>query len=125
MVIKKVDRASNIHIVYSTSGPLDVRCPTHEAVFRKSDREINGNVTEAGEVISDVSSIPVVRLSNDVIYHSPIAISPKNPQKPVIRYRVLVRQYILTEEAYNYWNILPKSTETEIQLLGLGAWWRS
>jgi hypothetical protein len=59
MIIKKIDTASKIHITYSTSGSLDVRCPTHVAAFNVADKEMDGKVTQTVEVVADVSSIPV------------------------------------------------------------------
>jgi hypothetical protein len=53
-----------------------------------------------------------VRLSEDVIDHVPIAIIQKNAEKMNIRYSMLLRQYALTAEAYNYWDILRKNTQT-------------
>lgn len=59
MVIKKIDTASFIHINYSTSGKLDIRCPTHLATFRQSESIVDGREIEDWEVIADVSTIPV------------------------------------------------------------------
>jgi hypothetical protein len=59
MVIRKVDTASRIHITYSTSGILDIRCPTHLASYRKANRIIDGKEIESWEVIADVSTIPI------------------------------------------------------------------
>lgn len=60
MVVRKVAPTNEIHITYSTSGRLDVRCLTHQARFRKAvSTEENDNTTETWEVIADVSSVPV------------------------------------------------------------------
>ncbi len=52
------------------------------------------------------------RLSNDVIDHFPINVIEKNAEKMGIRYSTLVRQYALTEDAYKYWEILQKNSQT-------------
>lgn len=52
------------------------------------------------------------RLTNDVIDHYPIAVIEKNAEKLGIRYSTLVRQYALTEDAYKYWEILQKNSQT-------------
>jgi hypothetical protein len=54
MTIRKVGSANKIHIVYSTSGLLDLRCLTHafsvETAVDKEDQFV-------GDIIADVSSI--------------------------------------------------------------------
>lgn len=52
-----------------------------------------------------------IALSEDVISKAPIAIVPQNSQKISIRYSILVKQYSLTREAYQYLQILKKNTE--------------
>jgi hypothetical protein len=59
MTVKKVDSVNYIHLTYATSGKLDVRCPTHQATFRRSERIEEGTLVETWEVIADVSTIPV------------------------------------------------------------------
>lgn len=53
-----------------------------------------------------------IALDADVISKAPITIVPQNSQKISIRYSILVRQYALTREAYQYFEILKKNTET-------------
>lgn len=52
-----------------------------------------------------------IALNKDVISKAPITIVPKNSQKITIRYSILVRQYAITPEAYQYLEILKKNTE--------------
>ena len=52
-----------------------------------------------------------IALSQDVISHAAINIVPQNSQKISIRYSILVKQYALTPEAYQYFSILKKNTE--------------
>ncbi len=52
-----------------------------------------------------------IALSQDVISHAAINIVPQNSQKISIRYSILVKQYALTEDGYEYFNILKKNTE--------------
>ncbi len=52
-----------------------------------------------------------IALSQDVVSKAPIAIVPQNSQKISIRYSILVKQYALTQEAYQYLQILKKNTE--------------
>ncbi len=52
-----------------------------------------------------------VRLSEDIIYKYPIEFIPIESVKHSIKYSILVRQYALTKEAYQYWENLRKNTE--------------
>ncbi len=52
-----------------------------------------------------------IALDQDVINRAPITIVPQNSQKISIRYSILVRQYALTTDAYQYLEILKKNTE--------------
>jgi hypothetical protein len=51
------------------------------------------------------------QLSQDVIYQAPLLFIPLNSQKLQIKYSVLVKQYALTKQAYDWWQILRKNTE--------------
>ncbi|CAM3440104.1 DUF4249 domain-containing protein [Pontibacter korlensis] len=53
-----------------------------------------------------------VRLSQDVISNYKLLALPYNTEKLGIKYSMLVRQYALTREAYEYWEILKKNTES-------------
>ncbi len=50
-------------------------------------------------------------LTQDVILHSPIVIIPSASEKLHTRYSIIVRQYALTKEAYQYWKLLQTNTE--------------
>lgn len=52
-----------------------------------------------------------IALNQDLISKAPIAIVPQNSQKLSIRYSILVKQYAITPDAYQYYNILKKNTE--------------
>jgi len=52
-----------------------------------------------------------IALNQDVINQEPIATVPQNSQKISIRYSILVKQYAITPEAYQYYSILKKNTE--------------
>ena len=76
--------------------------------YPPSDQRYNcWNVNE-GTQISLASS---VRLANDVIDHAPVVVIPQHSEKIGVRYSALVRQYALTQDAYQYWEILQKNTE--------------
>lgn len=52
-----------------------------------------------------------IALSQDVINQQPIAVVPQNSQKISSRYSILVKQYALSEKAYQYFQVLKKTTE--------------
>lgn len=60
---------------------------------------------------TDILLGSTIALSQDVISKAPIAIVPQNSQKISIKYSILVKQYALTSDAYQYFSILKKNTE--------------
>lgn len=52
------------------------------------------------------------KLSDDVIFKQPITTIPSNSEKLGERYSILVKQYALSKEAYEFWQNLKKNTES-------------
>lgn len=52
-----------------------------------------------------------VKLNEDVVYKQPIALIPSVSEKLSEKYSILVRQYVLTKEAFDFWENLRKNTE--------------
>lgn len=52
------------------------------------------------------------KLSNDVVYQAPITIIDSLSEKVEVRYSMLLKQYALTKEAYEFWSNIKKNTET-------------
>ena len=50
-------------------------------------------------------------LSEDIIYQYPLQLLPPTSVKHQIRYSILVRQFALTREGYDYWQNLKRNTE--------------
>lgn len=65
----------------------------------------------AGDTSSDVVINNSAKLQHDIMYQSPIAQIPSTSEKIEMRYSILVRQYALTSEAYDFWDRLRKNTE--------------
>lgn len=65
--------------------------------------------------VTDTSSTIVlgtsINLSQDVIAKQVLATLPSSSEKIHIRYSILVKQYALTPDAYNYFTLLKKNTE--------------
>jgi hypothetical protein len=59
----------------------------------------------------DISLASSIKLSQDVIDHAPVTTIQQTSEKIAVRYSILVRQYALTPEAYQYWEILQKNTQ--------------
>ncbi len=53
-----------------------------------------------------------VALSKDVISHAQLANFPQNDPRMDIEYSILVRQYPLTLDAYNYWSTVQKNSQS-------------
>ena len=77
--------------------------------FRDSTEMINkcwSNHTSTNIILAST-----LKLSEDIISHFPIVTVPPKSEKLTVKYSVLVKQYALTQEAYEYWQILKKNTE--------------
>lgn len=62
---------------------------------------------ESGSIIIGNSN----DLTDDVISFQPVTMVYRPSQKMYVRYSILVRQWGLSREAYNFWSILKKNTE--------------
>ncbi len=51
------------------------------------------------------------RLTQDVISQQPVNLVPPESSRLVVKYSLLVRQFALTKEAYDYWEQIRKNTE--------------
>jgi len=60
---------------------------------------------------SDIIIANSLALGQDLISHYPVAVVPVNSEKISDRFSILVRQYALTKDAYQYFRILQKNTE--------------
>ncbi len=52
-----------------------------------------------------------IALSQDVISHDSLTNIPQNDRRIGVRYSILVKQYALSQEAYQYWLLLQKNTQ--------------
>jgi hypothetical protein len=60
------------------------------------------------------TSIPLAnstRLQEDIIYKAPLTRIPPRDERLGVRYSILVRQYGLEKEAYNFYELMKKNTE--------------
>jgi len=59
------------------------------------------------------------QLAQDLIYEAPLVLVPLNSQQINWRYSLLVKQYALTKDAFNWWQILSKNTEQIGSIFGV------
>ena len=60
---------------------------------------------------TDILLASTAKLDKDVLYKNPLRKIIRNSQEITVKYSILVTQYVLTEDAYQYWNLLKKNTE--------------
>ncbi|MGZ3754184.1 MAG: DUF4249 domain-containing protein [Mucilaginibacter sp.] len=65
-----------------------------------------GNAASATILLNNTAG-----LSQDVLLNSPITYVNSSSEKLSVRYSILIRQYAMTQDAYNYWTLLKKNTE--------------
>ena len=75
---------------------------------------INNNISKcwlsnSNQPITIASS---AKLEKDVIYNSPLTFIKSDSEKIGNKYSILVKQYALTKEAYEFWENLKKNTES-------------
>jgi hypothetical protein len=59
------------------------------------------------------------KLQSDVIFENPLQFIPAGSEKLAIRYSILVKQYSLTKEAYDYLQVMKKNTESIGSIFGV------
>jgi len=76
-------------------------------------RQANENITVCytNDISSDIVLGTSAKLQQDVIYQNPIVYIPHTSEKLEDDYTILVREYALTADAYNFWVSLKKNTE--------------
>lgn len=51
------------------------------------------------------------RLQSDIVYRAPLIFIPKGDEKLAVRYSILVRQYALDKQGYEFYEMMKKNTE--------------
>ncbi|WP_373331462.1 DUF4249 domain-containing protein [Salmonirosea aquatica] len=78
-----------------------------EVVFRNQDINTCWSSANPTTIVLGTS----VKLSKDIIRDQGVTFVPSASGKLQSRYSILVRQYALTQQEYEYWNALSKTTE--------------
>jgi hypothetical protein len=63
------------------------------------------------DVSSNILLTSTTKLTKDVVYQSPLTAFPINSEKIETKYSILVKQYALTSEAYQFYQNIQKNTE--------------
>ncbi len=71
----------------------------------------NISLCYTNDVSSDIVIASSAKLQQDLLYQTPIAFIPSTSEKIESEYSILLRQYALTADAYNFWVSLRKNTE--------------
>ncbi|MDB5025905.1 MAG: hypothetical protein JWP78_3660 [Mucilaginibacter sp.] len=95
----------NFHARYQTTLITDGT----KLNYRTPDQQIYSCF--GNNISSTVLLGSTARLSNDVIYQQPLTQISSASEKLEIKYSILVKQYALTSDAYNFWQNLKKNAE--------------
>jgi hypothetical protein len=82
--------------------------PTYRSAYNDSDNIYNCYKTDQSHQVLLGSS---AKLTQDVIAEQPVDFVAANSGKISLIYSILLRQYAVTSDAFNYWQILKKNTE--------------
>jgi hypothetical protein len=82
--------------------------PTYRSAYNDTDNIYNCYKTDQSHQVLLGSSI---KLAQDVISQQPVDFVAANSGKISLIYSILLRQYALTSDAFNYWQVLKKNTE--------------
>ncbi|MGZ3766134.1 MAG: DUF4249 domain-containing protein [Mucilaginibacter sp.] len=95
----------NTYYIYDPTAYAD----TNKSVLRRPDQQIHTcYVTLNSSAIILNSS---AALKQDVINSNPITQIPNTSEKILHRYSILVKQYALTPDAYDFWYLLKRNTQ--------------
>ena len=60
---------------------------------------------------TDIQIATSAKLGKDIIYENPLLVVPEGSTDMDYEYSLLVKQYAITQDAYNYWQLLKLNTE--------------
>jgi hypothetical protein len=95
------------HAMWDSAYVLDI--PTDSIVQRTRNQSVHfcyGDLQSSNILINSTA-----KLSNDVIYQNPITQVPLTSEKVENKYSILVKQYAITPEAYEFYQNVLKNTE--------------
>ena len=102
---------------YTARYNTELGAANHLIYYRDSTNFIYNcwNTAHSTSIILGTSAV----LSQDVISKAPIATIVQDDRRLGVRYSIFVRQYALSQEAYQYWEIIQKNTQKTGSLFDL------
>lgn len=97
--------SSDFSYLIWTGGGMRIRDRERENIYRCWSSSVSNNIVVGSSM----------KLTDDVISKQPIAFVQSNSEKLSEKYSILVKQYTLSKEAFEFWDNLRKNTE------GLGS----
>ena len=98
------------HARYVSDYIVDLNAVKTDSIrFRKPEEQ--AYYCYHGDKSSTIVLASSAKLAQDVIFQAPITDIPSTSEKIEMRYSILIRQYALTKEAYQFWENLKKNTE--------------
>jgi len=98
-----------IHSKYDSQLKL-IKFPVDSIVARPPSEQIY--TCWQSDVSSDIVLGSTAKISNDLLINYPVTIIPSTSEKFTERYSILIKQYAMTPEAFNYYQELKKNTES-------------
>lgn len=95
------------HSKYASGFVLDPN--TNSIAVRNSNQQVF--YCFANDVSSNILLTSTGKLAQDIVYQSPLTQFPLTAEKAESKYSVLVRQYALTQAAYEFYQNIKKNTE--------------
>lgn len=95
------------HAKYASIYVLD---PSTNTIVPRTRNQMIYNCF-ANDKSVNIISTSTEKLSNDVVYQGPLTSIALSSEKMESKYSILVRQYALTEDAYNFYQNMKKNTE--------------
>jgi len=104
------DETWEIHSPYPSSYIYDVGNPRptiRARIFPDEDVAVCWKYENSSTIILANST----KLQDDIIYKAPVQFISNGSEKLAVRYSILLRQYALDREAYNFYELMKKNTE--------------
>ena len=86
---------------YMSNGDTIVVRPPDQQIFKCWTNDLSNDI-ELGSS---------AKLTQDVIYQAPLVFIPSTSEKIEDRYSILLKQYAMTSDGYNYYNLLKQNTQ--------------
>ncbi|MBS1523571.1 MAG: DUF4249 domain-containing protein [Bacteroidetes bacterium] len=98
-----------IHSKYDSQLKL-ITYPVDSIVLRPASEQIY--TCWQSQVSSDIVLGSTAKITNDILTNYPVTVIPSTSEKLAERYSILVKQYAMTPDAFNYYQELRKNTES-------------